>query len=384
MRVWGTSAMKPNGLCLALPLSGMWALLAGCPAVQPLEPAEVTVSASTTQGKVPLTVGFFLSWSVSPQGRVVSASWDFGDGTYSRAIPFEAATSVRHTFAEPGVYDVRVMVFTEDGELVSNTVRIVASAGQSPTARISGPTGRRIAMDTAPLRFDGRDSSDPDGWITAYHWEFGDGATASGAVVEHTYRASGDFVVRLRVTDDSGNTATASKIVHIAKPQVRMVIEIAQADRTILLELDAARAPLSVENFLRYVDDGFYDGRDGQGATIFHRIEPWTSTIPLVQGGGMTIEHEPKETREPIKNEAANGLSNMRGTIGMARTEEWDSATSQFYINAADNTDFDGRYAVFGKVIEGMEAIDAMLDLPVEGTSPVNPPVIKLAERYRP
>ncbi|TPW18184.1 MAG: peptidyl-prolyl cis-trans isomerase A (cyclophilin A) [Halothiobacillaceae bacterium] len=121
----------------------------------------------------------------------------------------------------------------------------------------------------------------------------------------------------------------------------------------ITIELDTAAAPRSVENFLAYVDDGFYND------TIFHRVIPGF----MIQCGGMTADMKSKTTKAPIKNEADNGLKNERGTLAMARTQEVDSATSQFFINLANN-DFlnnglrDFGYAVFGRVTEGMEIVD--------------------------
>lgn len=121
----------------------------------------------------------------------------------------------------------------------------------------------------------------------------------------------------------------------------------------IKIELFKDKAPITVENFLSYVNDGFYDG------TIFHRVIPNF----MIQGGGFTPEFTQKPTKQPIKNEAANGLKNERGTIAMARTQAVDSATSQFFINLADNNFLnngvrDYGYAVFGKVIDGMDVVD--------------------------
>lgn len=122
------------------------------------------------------------------------------------------------------------------------------------------------------------------------------------------------------------------------------------------LELDAEKAPKSVENFLQYVKDGHYDG------TIFHRV---IGTF-MIQGGGYTADMTQKPTRAPIKNEAANGLKNVRGSIAMARTGVVDSATSQFFINVVDNGFLDHKapnaqqfgYAVFGKVTAGLDVVD--------------------------
>ena len=124
----------------------------------------------------------------------------------------------------------------------------------------------------------------------------------------------------------------------------------------IVLELYPDKAPATVKNFLAYVDDGHYNG------TIFHRVIPNF----MVQGGGMTVSMKEKPTKPPVKNEADSGLKNLRGTIAMARTRVVDSATSQFFINHKDNPVLDHRaptpdafgYAVFGKVVKGLEVVD--------------------------
>jgi len=126
----------------------------------------------------------------------------------------------------------------------------------------------------------------------------------------------------------------------------------------IVVELDPVRAPLTTANFLAYVNAGFYDG------TVFHRVIPGF----MIQGGGYTADLEPKETRPPIRNEATNMVSNRRGTIAMARRQDVDSATSQFFINLVDNSPLDHRdnsprgfgYCVFGNVVEGMDVVDAI------------------------
>jgi peptidyl-prolyl cis-trans isomerase B (cyclophilin B) len=120
---------------------------------------------------------------------------------------------------------------------------------------------------------------------------------------------------------------------------------------SIELELDADKAPVTVANFLAYVDDGFFDG------TIFHRV---ISNF-MIQGGGFEPGLKQKKTKTPIKNEAPNGLSNKRGTIAMARTSDLHSATAQFFINVVDNDGLDDRrspYCVFGHVAKGMDVVD--------------------------
>ena len=152
-------------------------------------------------------------------------------------------------------------------------------------------------------------------------------------------------------------------------PNPKVLIKTNQGDITV--ELDAAKAPKSVENFVAYVKAGQYDG------TIFHRV----IDNFMIQGGGYTTELVPKGgERGPIQNEATNGLSNLRGTLAMARTMDPHSATSQFFINVVDNKSLDhvstadGRtwgYAVFGKVISGMEVVDKIKVMPTNMFSPV-------------
>ena len=121
------------------------------------------------------------------------------------------------------------------------------------------------------------------------------------------------------------------------------------------VELFDREAPETVANFLKYADDGFFDG------TLFHRIVPGF----VIQGGGLEPGLTEKQTRAPVRNEATNGLKNLRGSLSMARTNDIHSATSQFFVNLADNDFLDHRpgnygYAVFGRVIDGMDVIDAI------------------------
>lgn len=143
-----------------------------------------------------------------------------------------------------------------------------------------------------------------------------------------------------------------------ANPQVELKTSLG----SIVLELDADKAPQSVENFLRYVKEGHYNG------TIFHRVIPGF----MVQGGGFTREMREKPARAPIRNEAGNGLRNATGTIAMARTADPHSASAQFFINVSDNPALDFRaptqgaygYAVFGKVVKGMDVVNRIVNVP--------------------
>ena len=158
----------------------------------------------------------------------------------------------------------------------------------------------------------------------------------------------------------------------------RVTLETSHGD--IVLELDAVRAPLTTENFLRYVRDGTFDG------TVFHRV----IANFVVQGGGFDAALKPIAALPPIPNESGNGLSNRRGTIGLAREESPHSGSSQFYVNVADNAGLDPLpsrwgYAVFGRVVEGMDVVDRIAYLrtgtvPSIGADvPVDRPVIRRA-----
>ncbi len=147
------------------------------------------------------------------------------------------------------------------------------------------------------------------------------------------------------------------------------------------LEMFPEKAPITVENFLTYVDDGFFDG------TIFHRVIPGF----MIQGGGFTEDMQQKSTRDTIKNEADNGLKNERGALSMARTQDINSATSQFFLSLVDNPflDHGGRdfgYAVFARVVDGMDVVDEIAKVPTGNKGghqdvPVEPVVVLSAKR---
>lgn len=144
-------------------------------------------------------------------------------------------------------------------------------------------------------------------------------------------------------------------------------VKLATSAGDIVIELDAGKAPKSVDNFVQYVKAGHYNG------TIFHRVIPTF----MIQGGGMTADMKEKATRAPIPLESRNGLSNVRGSIAMARTGDPNSATSQFFINVKDNPRLDAAnspdgngYAVFGKVISGMDVVDKIRDVPTGNKGP--------------
>jgi len=158
----------------------------------------------------------------------------------------------------------------------------------------------------------------------------------------------------------------ASPMAAKAADQPRVKLQTSMGD--VVIELAPEKAPKSVANFIEYTKAGFYDG------TIFHRVIPTF----MVQGGGFTEKFQQKQVRAPIANEANNGLKNVRGTVAMARTNDPNSATAQFFVNVVDNEFLDFRaptaqgwgYAVFGKVVEGMDVVDKIRNVPTGSGGP--------------
>ncbi|MGZ5035622.1 MAG: peptidylprolyl isomerase [Usitatibacter sp.] len=161
-----------------------------------------------------------------------------------------------------------------------------------------------------------------------------------------------------------------------AAPKVRITTSMGP----IVIELDKEKAPISTENFVKYVDSGHYNG------TVFHRV----IDNFMIQGGGFGKDMREKPTRSPIKNEASNGLKNEPYTVAMARTQVYDSATSQFFINSQSNgfLNYSGPgsgYAVFGKVVDGKDVVDKIRKVrvqpsPYSEATPLEPVVIEKAE----
>lgn len=180
------------------------------------------------------------------------------------------------------------------------------------------------------------------------------GGTATRRVFSCKIVGVGTFPMTVTAGDGSNLNTTNFTIPLTNQPQVTMVTSLG----TIVMELNPAKAPVSVDNFLNYVESGFYVN------TIFHRVE----SNFVIQGGGFTSALTQPATMPAIKLEAGNGLSNLRGTVAMARTNVLDSATSQFFVNVVDNAALDtsnGGYAVFGKVVQGLDVVDKIRAVPV-------------------
>jgi peptidyl-prolyl cis-trans isomerase A (cyclophilin A) len=162
-------------------------------------------------------------------------------------------------------------------------------------------------------------------------------------------------------------TTALALLLAVGPAWAQQKVRLATSEGDIVLELDREKAPKTVDNFVNYVKSGHYDG------TIFHRVIPTF----MIQGGGMKPDMSEKKTLSPIPLESRNGLSNVRGSVAMARTMDPNSATAQFFINTVDNAFLDqpnsrdgNGYAVFGKVVSGMEVVDKIRGVPTQSAGP--------------
>jgi peptidyl-prolyl cis-trans isomerase A (cyclophilin A) len=239
------------------------------------------------------------------------------------------------------------------------------AANKAPTA-VAKLSGEAVLYGTTV--FDTTGTADSDGTIASRTWTYGDGQT--GTVDNHVYAATGNYTATLTVADNQAATASTTVAVTVAKcsaagthaaslsPFTTLCVQTSLGE--MVFELFAAQSPVTVANFLKYADDGFYTG------TLFHRVIPGF----VVQGGGYTAGMVAKApTYAPIVLESNNGLSNRQYTLAMARTTVANSATSQFYVNLVDNLHLDynasvsgpNGYAVFGQVLfSGTATVDAI------------------------
>ena len=374
----------------------------GCPLI-PAEPDDgalpergtihTTATASITRAEV----GQAVALEATADSAAAQFAWVQTLGAGVTIVDHDRASA---SFAAPSVeteQTLEFMVTTSDetGAVGRATARVTVAAdpnwtpGRRPAqpagggATPSGPTadagGDREVLPGDVVTLDGSRST---GRIATYSWR----QTAGTAVtLTNAETARATFTVprgrdlssesdeganllefALTVTDINKRTSEDRVAVRILSPStVGPRVRLSTSFGDIVVELNETKAPKTVQNFLRYVDDNFYDG------TIFHRVIPGF----VVQGGGFTPGLNQKNTRDPIKSEADNGLKNTRGTIAMARTSNPDSATSQFYFNLADNTQLDHTdtnpgYTVFGRVLEGMDVVDRISHVPTGAVGP--------------
>lgn len=254
------------------------------------------------------------------------------------------------------------------------------STGTFNTAPVATAGNYNRVVTNTVVTLDGSASSDVNGDQLGYSWAFTSKPTGSNATLLNSTGAKPSFIPDLEgtyafslvVNDGKTNRAVANAVIEVVK-----VVSMVTSMGTIKIELNGKKSPITTQNFLNYVNSGFYSN------TIFHRVVPGF----MVQGGGFTSDLVQKVTNAPIKNESVNGLKNLRGTVSMARTQVVDSATSQFFINVVDNatldytnpTPADYGYAVFGNVVEGMEVVDMIAAVTTGATYPRQTKEIKTA-----
>jgi len=421
-----------------------------------------TASFAASPGAGPRTFSFDASASSDSDGSIASFSWDFGDFS-----GIGSGQAVEHTYLSSGSFTVTLTV-TDDQGATGRTTRIV-TANIPPTADFTFQSAGAEAPDLLNVSFDGSASSDSDGSIASFSWDFGDSTPAgSGATPQHTYGIQGIYDVTLTVTDNFGATATKMQSLNlkgtlpfisgitpsngvvdttvsisdlaggnfVAGATVRLTrsgqtdinatgvnvvtdskitcsfdltgaqlgdwnvivrnpdlheatltagFRVVTPDRVrlttnkgdIVLQMDAAHAPGTVTNFLRYVDASKFDD------IVFHRVPKNPSQVVFViqagafksLGAGANPRLEEVEGFDSINGEPHNGLSNVRGTIAMAlRGQDVNSASNQWYINTIDNTNLDNGpppFTVFGKVIEGLSVVDAIAAVATANNVPV-------------
>jgi cyclophilin family peptidyl-prolyl cis-trans isomerase len=367
----------------------------GCPPTDtPLDQVWPTTrgSLATTATATPTnaTVGQTVALAAQATGATGSVSYSWlqiaGPGVEIRT-PNQAAAS----FAAPSVQaDTTVRLLVTSYDEAGNVGRADTSVSVAADPNYGQNTGASVS--NRPVANAGAEQSVKppvevvlDGSLSigsglSYRWRQVSGVTVTLTATDTAqvrfqapnFDASGTNVLlfELAVTDAGGRTVTDRVQVTIKDPNAtNPQVKLSTSKGDITIELYPDKAPKTVANFLRYVDDKFYDN------TIFHRVIPNF----VIQGGGFTADLTQKTTRDPIVNESNNGLSNVRGTLSMARTSDPNSATSQFFINVADNirggngkSDLDPNgvsadgYAVFGKVIDGLSVADVIVAVPTE------------------
>jgi peptidyl-prolyl cis-trans isomerase B (cyclophilin B) len=381
----------------------------GCPSSgtfdnTPVGTITVTADASQTAA-VGDQVTLHATATATPDGGPIQYAWfqTAGPGAAVLDANQPVARFVAPSLKTEQTLTFTVTAFNEAGAIGQAEVRVTVGAdanfkpftfpstGGAPTA--TGPSADAgidqvvNAGDVVAL-----DGSGSKGSGLKYSWRqlSGPTVTLAGAdTVRATFTApafaaggTNQLSFELTVTDRENHSVTDQMSVTISNPnvsQTEVVISTTMGDFTI--QLDPNKAPVTVRNFLQYVDDQFYDG------TIFHRVIAGF----VVQGGGFTPGLNEKTTRPPIINEASNGLKNVRGSVAMARTNDPNSATAQWYVNLVDNADLDFTatspgYCVFGQVISGMDVVDRIATVQTGSRSgfqdvPVTDVIVRTARR---
>lgn len=319
-----------------------------------------------------MTFTFDASGSSDAEAAIAQYRWDFGDDSAQAT-----GRVVSHTFAVPADYTVVLSVTDEDGT-VASTSRVVDVTGTEPFVRSIAPALGEVGEQVADATIDGENFADgaavrlegPGGAIQGSSVAVL-GPTTIRSTFDLTGATPGDYAVV--VTNPGGVEARLTDGFRVVTPNL---VRLNTSLGDVVLQL-VDDAPVTTANFLQYVEDGFYDG------TIFHRV----ATDFVVQGGGFLPGMiQQAGLRDPIVNEFDALRSNVRGTVAMAKLgSDPDSATSQFFVNISDNSanldNQNGGFTVFATVIEGMDVVDAIAAVPLDGTQPIDDVLLIRAER---
>ena len=272
--------MKRTRWAITLTLGGLLAaVLFGCALFNSPPVANFTVTPAT--GEAPLLVAYDASTTVDPDGDPLTYAWTFGDGTTGSAV------SGFHTYPEPGVYEIRLVVTDIYGDIATMTrsVLVTAPAGGPPAASFTAtPTSGSAPLSVA---FNGSASSDPDGTIVAYDWDFGDGGSATGPNAVHTFAAAGAYIVTLTVEDDDGLTASESLAILVTEPGNELPVASFEADPPgsflvpVTIDFDASASHDPDGTIVAYAWN-FGDGDTATGETVSHEYTSYgTYTVIL-------------------------------------------------------------------------------------------------------
>jgi len=341
--------------------------------------ANIAPTATFIADELPGTNGrgfqFNAAASSDADGQIVAFSWDFGDDTDE-----PTGQTVQHTFATPGNYEVTLTVTDDLDESATFTMTIDATGDEPFIGSISptvGEVGAQVTVRISGFNFlDGTTArlfggANPDIIATSVMFE-GD----ESLVAEFDLAGATTGIRSLRIQDPNGLTATLDDAFTIVTPNL---VRLTTTMGDIVLELDPVAAPETVANFFQYTTELRFDG------TVFHRVigPPNPFVIqgggfePIIAGDSTGARLRERDTLDPIRSEANNGLSNIRGTIAMAlRGSDANSATSQFFINLSDDNDFldtgPPPFTVFGQVVEGMDVVDAIAAVATGNASVIN------------
>jgi peptidyl-prolyl cis-trans isomerase B (cyclophilin B) len=380
-------------LLAIVPLSPLGCPPSELPPTEELLPTERTTLPTTADAPATATVDQVVELQAHVQALADSGTiyYDWLQ-TAGLGVPIAGADAATASFIAPSLpaaQTLRFMVTTRDdaGAVGAADVAIMVSADSNfghpasqPSQSVAEAGPDQWALAGEQVNLDGSKSS---GAGLTFHWRRVSGGSVTFTTpdeVRTTFAAppfepndTNIVLIELTVTDANGRQVTDRTQVKVGDPTLSdHRVQVQTSKGTIVLDLDRAKAPVTVGNFMWYIDDAFYDG------TIFHRV----IADFVIQGGGYLPDLVEKKPRASIINEASNGLSNVRGTIAMARSNDPNSATSQFYINVKDNIkDGDGKsdldpggvtpegYAVFGHVTAGLDVVDEIAAVPTHTSS---------------